>query len=632
MNLKLIATAALLVVACQSYAESYTYYQNENGTVTVQRDEGLYSAEPSVVSSCIALPVSWSDNVEATINGTASATHFSAALNIDTDNAALMNSNWSYPGFNWSCFSDIARSYERGEKVLVSFTLKPGVADMLAFTTLGFYESEYLGIPFPRNIATHRLLQDAYVGDHWMPVSDELDRRKYSPYYSLILRDAEAYYFLFSESDSDPSGTAMMRLDEHGLQPVAGTPDAHNIYFLNNKYIAIKAGEADGPEEDTVYINYSDDLKSWQAGADLKLQAGMELTGIYYNAVVGEYLAVSGDFNTSDFYSSTDLQSWTYAGKGPEDFYAEYITLTNGNMLYMAEGERYNTEFFIKPVGESSWTEITPFPEGTPPEGRESGFLIQDYHQNSDGTLQVVGLYGYGGEYEYYWYDVLYGYSENGVDWTWKVIGEWSDPYEEIGNIIITDSVIFISNGETSEILLSIDGGESWQTRNTETVLADRWNMPEGVVIEQDNINVAGETFFIKFSLLIPEAESSNRFNIMGYAYISTSDFEHFQLEGFDNGDSLVMPEVGGNRFRIQEDWHRDVVKFYRYGSAVRDTDDGDGGDTDNSGGDETGGGDGASPGKSEGGSSGGSLWFLNLLLLPLVLRTVKRKRIYAVH
>ena len=144
MNLKLIATAALLVVACQSYAESYTYYQNENGTVTVQRDEGLYSAEPSVVSSCIALPVSWSDNVEATINGTASATHFSAALNIDTDNAALMNSNWSYPGFNWSCFSDIARSYERGEKVLVSFTLKPGVADMLAFTTLGFYESEYL--------------------------------------------------------------------------------------------------------------------------------------------------------------------------------------------------------------------------------------------------------------------------------------------------------------------------------------------------------------------------------------------------------------------------------------------------------------------------------------------------------
>ncbi len=626
MKSKIIIAAIALTATANGYANSYTYYHAEDGSVTVERDIKIYSTGAQAISACIALPLTWDNELNALVSGTASEAIFSESLSVDTDATAAMNNNWSYSGFDWTCFSDTERTYTANEAAKISFRFSPDVADMQVFTTLGFGNSDYLGISYPRQISTHRLLQDAYEADHWMPLTALPENTRYSD--PVLVGDA--YYFLRREPDAESSAAAILRMDENGIAPVANAPYTDQLYFLNGQYISVTQAEEGTPEQGTVYIQYSTDLQTWQAGANIMLSGDMELTGLYHNAVTGEYLAVSGDFNSSDFYSSSDLQSWSYSGAGPEDFYARYISFANGNMLYMADGELYDTEFFIKQAGETNWSETTPFPAGTPPTGEIAGFLSYEYHQSSNGRLHVAGLYGYGDEYDYYWDEVIHGYTDNGVDWTWKTVpGEWRDAYDEIGEVLISDSVLLVSSIETKEFYLSRDAGENWSTVSSSLLFDGDWNMPEGVIIEQDNINVTGETFFIKFSLLIPEAESSNRFNIMGYAYVSTSDFEHFQLEGFDNGDSLFMPEVGGNRFRIQEDWRRDIVKFYRYGSAVRDTDDGD---TDNSGGDETGGGDGASPGKSEGGSSGGSLWFLNLLLLPLVLRTVKRKRIYAVH
>jgi len=175
MSLRIMISVTLLVAASQGYADSYTHYQAEDGTVTVQRSKEVYSAEPGVVSSCIALPVSWNDDLKVTIAGAAGATDFSARLSSDTVSAAVMNSNWSYPGFNWSCFSDTARNYEDGGQVVVSFTFKPGVADMRTFTMTGLNMGEYFATRYPQAVEMHRLVVNENVTDNLMLLSGALD-------------------------------------------------------------------------------------------------------------------------------------------------------------------------------------------------------------------------------------------------------------------------------------------------------------------------------------------------------------------------------------------------------------------------------------------------------------------------
>ncbi|UXD85998.1 hypothetical protein [Thalassolituus hydrocarboniclasticus] len=612
MKAKIIVAAIALTAAAQGHANSYTYYHAEDGSVTVERDIKIYSAGTQAISACIALPVTWDNELNTLASGTASEAIFSESLSVDTDATAAMNNNWSYSGFDWTCFSDTERTYIANEAANISFTFSPDVADMQVFTTLGFNDSDYLGMPYPRQISTHRLLQDAYVADHWMPLEDLPENATYSE--PVLVGDA--YYFLRREPDAESSAAAILRMDENGITPITDAPYTHELYYLNGKYISLTQAEEGSPEQGTVYISYSTDLQTWQAGANIVLSGDMELTGLYHNAVTGEYLAVSGDFSTSDFYSSSDFQSWSYSGAGPEDFYARYVSFANGNMLYMADGELYDTEFFIKAVGEASWTEIAPFPVDTPPTGETAGFLLYEYHQSSNGRLHVAGLYGYSGEYDYYWDEVIYGYTDNGVDWTWKTVpGEWLDTYEEVGEVLINDSVLLVSSIETQEFYLSRDGGENWSTVSSSLLFDGDWNMPEGVVIEPEYISVAGDRFYIRFSFLIPSGLSSGSFYILGYADVSTTDFASFRLEGLDSRDTRFMALAGNNSFREQGglSW-RDGNKYYRYGVATIDSGEPETPEvpTEN-----------PSGGSSSGGSSGGSFWWLNLLLLPLVFTSL---------
>ncbi len=612
MKAKIIVAAIALTAAAQGHANSYTYYHAEDGSVTVERDIKIYSAGTRAISACIALPVTWDNELNALASGTASEAFFSESLSVDTDATAATNSNWSYSGFDWRCFSDTERTYIAGEPAKISFTFSPGVADMQVFTTQGFGSSDYLGISYPRQISTHRLLQDAYVADHWMPLEDLPENATYSE--PVLVGDA--YYFLRREPDAESSAAAILRMDENGITPITDAPYTHELYYLNGKYISLTQAEEGSPEQGTVYISYSTDLQTWQAGANILLSGDMELTGLYHNAVTGEYLAVSGDFSTSDFYSSSDFQSWSYSGAGPEDFYARYVSFANGNMLYMADGELYDTEFFIKAVGEASWTEIAPFPVDTPPTGETAGFSLYEYHQSSNGRLHVAGLYGYGDDYEYYWDEVIYGYTDNGVDWTWRQVAvEWTDPYEELDDVAITDSVLVVSSRSSQEIHLSRDGGESWIQMDISTLLNSDWNVPEGVSSEVEYLSTDGENFYLGVLLTTPLSATSSARIRLARADISTTDFISVNLEGLDYTDTKFLFVSGDQRFRSQEvSGYMETFRFYRFGSAVVDSGEPETPETPA---------ENPSGGSSSGGSSGGSFWWLNLLLLPLVFTSL---------
>ncbi len=606
MKFRLLAAVVATLAAGQSYA-AHTYYQDEDGLATIDRDWRAGADGDDQLSVCIALPDVWEGDLQVSVAGSAGGESFSAALSDDAENATTLNTSWGYDGFSWQCFADVVRTFDDEDSAEISLTFAPGSADMTVLTATGV--SAVYGIDSPDSMQTQRLLVNAEYTDHWMPVGEGSG-------WDYVSRAYEANGALFYVSPVNP----LIKIDEDGVQVLSGSPHASSIDYLNGHYVLALDGYYADEDDETFFIQSSTDLQNWQDSGQIEL-----LDGLYYNEALNQYLASAGGFDAKELYVSSDLQSWTYNGERPENDptpYSTFFFFNNGDTLYLVDGEAYDTEFYFRSAGESSWTELSPFPEGTPDDGDVAGFYVLDYVQDEDGSVSVIGYYGYGGEYDYDWDEGMYGHTDNGTDWTWHSVGDWTDPYEDVGDVYFAEDMLIIADDYTDDIYYSFDQGETLQQLNIDSLSGNLINIPEGVSADIEGVWISDGRFYVALTLSIRDPEAYYRYSVIAKILVSTSDFSDTRIEMMADQDFYLRTTSNGKQYlQLDGFWSNSGDIFYLYGTPSPEeeiTDDipqEDGNDNN----DDSQNGSPADSGSS-GGSSGGALWMLSLIMLPLVL------------
>jgi len=588
MKLRMYAAATTaLLSGCYFDSADLTINHDNDGRVSIVRAMGSASTESSGATDtagCIALPNSWTGTVNISVSGTAQGAEFTTSPAADSSLSLSMNNDRPVIGYEWQCFSD-SRTYAEDDTGEAVFSLTPGQSAMTVLTTIGTVnqpEGSYRD-----QIASHLLLADSDTAPHWQKVASQQKLGDYTQ----TLPGGDAYYIYLPAYESGAEQDAVLRIDQQGVHS-ATLPFGNAIAYLNGQLLTMEITNVEGRMVSRLSV--SEDLVDWTNLPDTE-----PLSGIIYDRFNQRYIAQAGaSEETLAMYTSDDLQSWTELANAIS-YNTIFYALPSGNLIgtdsYGEQG------LFLLSSDSSSWESVTP-------PGLATGevFRARQIVQTDDGTVHVAGVSGVdsGSEEGWAWTGAHYGFSADGVNWTWRSAGEWSNP-QDIAGLAVNGQQVVVWGYQN--VQASPDAGQNWISSDAAALAAGVWDaLPEDAALYLNDVSVHNDQFIFQASLSVSGGAESIALAL------ATSDFTSYRFLGMQQGlqlltgaDVLFARVDGGNN------GHSDVYTY-----KVPDTG-GDNGGGDNGGGDNGGGDNGGGDNSSS--SSGGGLGGLSLLILSIL-------------
>ncbi len=591
MKLRMYAAATTaLLSGCYFDSADLTINHDSEGGVSIVRTMGstsVDSSEPTDTAGCIALPDSWTGTVSISVSGTAQGADFTTTPAADSSLSLSMNNDRPVIGYEWQCFAD-SRTYSADDRGEAVFSLTPGLPTMTVLTSIGVVsraEDSYQD-----QIASHLLLSDADAAPHWQKVASQQKLGDYTQ----TLPGGDAYYIYLPAYESGAEQDAVLRIDQQGVHS-APLPFGNALAYLNGKLLTMEITNVEGRMISRLSV--SEDLVNWTNLPDAEPPLG----GIIYDRFNQRYIAQGGvSEETLAIYTSDDLQSWTELAN-TIGYNTIFYALPNGNLIgtdsYGEQG------LFLLSAGSSTWTALNP-------PGLATGevFRARQIVQTDDGTVHVAGVSGVdsGSEEGGPWTAAHYGFSSDGVNWTWRSAGEWSNP-KDIAGLAVNGQQVVVWGYQN--VQASPDAGQNWISSDAAALAAGVWDaLPEDAALYLNDVSVHNDQFIFQAYLSVG-AES------IALA-LATSDFTSYRFLGMQQGlqlltgaDVLFARVDGGNN------GHSDVYT-YKVPDTGGDNGDGDNGDSDNGDGDSSG-------GDNSGGDNSGACLIMAAVMVTAIMATV---------
>lgn len=583
MKLRMYAAATTaLLSGCYFDSADLTINHDSEGGVSIVRTMGstsVDSSEPTDTAGCIALSDSWTGTVSISVSGTAQGADFTTTPAADSSLSLSMNNDRPVIGYEWQCFTD-SRTYSADDRGEAVFSLTPGQSAMTVLTTIGVVSGPEGN--YQDQIASHLLLTDSDTAPHWQ----KIDSQQKLGDDTQTLPGGDAYYIYLPAYESGAEQDAVLRIDQQGVHS-APLPFGNALAYLNGQLLTMEVTNIEGRMISRLSV--SEDLVNWTNLPDAE-----PLSGIIYDRFNQRYIAQAGTSEeTLAMYTSDDLQSWTELANAIS-YNTIFFALPNGNLIGM---DSYGEQgLFLLSSDSSSWTALNP-------PGLATGevFRTRQIVQTNDGAVHVAGISGEeGGGESGVWSAAHYGFSSDGVNWTWRSAGEWSNPQDISGLAVYGQQVVVWGY---QGVQVSPDAGQNWISSDAAALAADVWDaLPEDAALYLSDVSVHNGQFIFQAFLSL----SSELIELA----LATSDFTSYRFLGMQQGlqiltgaDVLFARVDGGNN------GYSDVYT-YKVPDTGGDT---GGGDT---GGDSGGGDNGGTDNSSS--SSGGGLGGLSLLMLGL--------------
>tara|TARA_Y100001001_G_scaffold148766_1_gene157975 strand:+ start:3170 stop:4960 length:1791 start_codon:yes stop_codon:yes gene_type:complete len=576
------------------YDGQRTVIQNPEGQASVVRTmESGDQANELMLSGCIALPSGFSGELSVSFSGT------SHDLYEDTDiefisvaesfDSAELTTALPLTGYEWHCYEDSERHYAATNRSSVEFAFTPESDDQLIFTSLGFKDADlddsFKPFSYLENLQSHQLIAPGIDAAHWD--TEELD----TALGRQGINTNEAVYYLV-DSGHDGEGN-IIKLDENGFNIIGNTPVTGDFYYLNDRFFILTY--------DSYY--YTENPESWIGPIQRPITSNI-YDSFKYDELRNKYLML-GHGNRG--YESEDLVNWQEMEDIPQNVYPrfiEYFTLDNG--VSLSCGIQQGGIISVRSSAEANWNPLTDLPESILNTG--GNYAGVSAFQDKDDSVEVIISGNDNSGNNSYWY----GTTSTGSDWRWSLTPVQFD-YSLSSIEKNQNYVVLWGNYPGADIVYSDDDGMSWQSKNTNDLLADFIGSDISQYAYLTDVVSVGDMFYLNIRL----------YDISGVSYpdlvISTSDFSSF---------SLIAAEKNGVLVSIQDKylyWYKEsslydlfeTTKAYQYYTPPQtDSLEEQPAEDQNPDSDDSQQPDEQASGHSS--HSGGSLFWLSLVLLPL--------------
>ncbi|WNC72711.1 hypothetical protein RGQ13_01650 [Thalassotalea psychrophila] len=456
----LIAVIATLS-GCRYGNDKRSIFWDDQNRVSITRQIEAESSDNWTLASCIAVPSAWDTPLTVNINGSYQVENITTKLDTIpetySDGVIEMSTHYPMPGYDWHCYIDVARDFADTDEGEIEFSFAPEEEVSVVYTSIGVVSEERRSEHYHGNVVSHQLLASDTYTAYWKKQYAIADL---SYWQTFAIGDDT---LIFDNTNYYTKGTELLPLyrfnHDDGLKRLADMPKTELLYMVNGIYISQNNfdAEIEGNEQAWTDISFSTNFETWSSPVTLP-----HIAKVQWDPRDKQYIAISNDHNTpmvNTTYQSKDLITWTEN---------QWIDMQSPNVAFLNDGtavlETTNPSdpYKIRDPLTDEWTSLNIMPT----DGVTGSVLFLSHgiftHNN---RLYTTGLRRIDGQNE----SELYGYSDNGQDWFWSVIGL----YEDVG---FTFDLIFLPNdiiihSTSGALMVSSNNGNTWLEKNKPTSL-----------------------------------------------------------------------------------------------------------------------------------------------------------------
>ncbi|MGF1686109.1 hypothetical protein L4C36_05365 [Photobacterium japonica] len=544
----LLITMMSALSGCNYGNGERSLFWDDEDSVTITREMVSEESGLWTVGACIAIPAHWERNA---ISVSATGTHqvngervsFNAVPTLFEAGSEQIADLYALPDYQWACYTDIERDYAGDiDSGSITYHLSPESDDATIFTTMGVISDTRRTEYFYGRLASHQLLASDTTAPYWR--KSEVTP-SFSYWESLTLNDG---LLIYAVNDA-PLPTEVMDMAFHinvdGVSQTYEKPKDGVIYSVNGVYIhqLDYSAEINGNSQDWTNIRFSTDLIDWSEAATLP-----KIQQVQWDPRDEQYIALSHDYFAPldhKTYTSVDLSTWSEV---------QWIDRQSPQVAFLSHGVAVldsndpTQPYWLRDSVSDSWTVL----EMPDVEQTLSGAVRFNVHElvMKDDRFYTTGL-------RWYWDDkgdadtsndtftnenILFGMSDDGLDWTWKTVGVYDDVGSDLTLTFVGENTLLYSTSQA--LVVSHDGGLTWEPKVQPTsVLNDDESSAVYQSARIDTIEyVNGE--YIGTTYSAPATHNG------GYVLFKTQDFERYDLllaSGF------IQPIIGSEQWHVVE-------------------------------------------------------------------------------